>query len=148
MSPAKKAIESEMHVKSPEMLKKEISGLLAAFKKTPPKYIVDSKKSHFPWNRPPLELWPTRQDLQGLIPNQQAYVNLYDRGYSKMLADNIDSDEAARFQVMSAFRQFVMNNYEIVEPKHYYKANTRPPRCLHKMFGTHRVFKLKKQRGE
>lgn len=140
LSTAKKAFESEMHVRPPEILEKTNARLVRSFEKNPPKYIVDSRKSHFPWNRPPLELWPAGRG--GLIPNQKPIVERFNKDYSKMLADQIGDDEAARYHAMSAFREFVMDNYEIAEPNHYYNTNRG---YAHKLFGIHRVFKLKQQ---
>ncbi len=59
LSPAPKAFEGTMHTLSPEVLSERVEEILNAFKQKPPKFIVDSRKQHFPWDRPPLELWPS-----------------------------------------------------------------------------------------
>ena len=138
-SSAKKAYEGQMHTRTPQSLRKLVNTLLRSFKKNPPEYIVDSLKKHFPWNRPPLELWPTT--TRGLLPNQKKIVDQYDKNYKKMLAEKIDPDEAARYEEMAPFRKFVMDNYTPAEPKDYVLSNRQ---YLHRIFGTHRVYKLKK----
>ncbi|GAI43256.1 unnamed protein product, partial [marine sediment metagenome] len=69
LSPAPKAFEGTMHTLSPEVLSERIDEILSAFEKEPPKFIVDSRKNHFPWDRPPLELWPLTR--KGPISNDQ-----------------------------------------------------------------------------
>jgi hypothetical protein len=59
LSPAPKAFEGTMHTLAPEVLSQRVDEILNAFKKKPPRFIVDSLKQHFPWDRPPLELWPS-----------------------------------------------------------------------------------------
>ena len=160
LSPAKKAFESEMHVRSPRSLKNQVKGLVSSFEKEPPKYIVDSRKSHFPWYCPPLELWPTWPD-RGFIQNKKTTIQQFDRDYSNYLArlikntlikknvsdeaarDKAARDEVARYEAMAPFRKFVMDNYTPVESKYYYKGARE---YLHKMFGKHRVYKLKKDK--
>jgi len=113
LSPAPKAFEGTMHTLSPKVLSERIDEILNSFKDKPPKYIVDSRKNHFPWNRPPLELWPLTP--KGFLPADEQVVSQYEAAYAEMLRDKInDSDEAKRFQAMKPFRQFVMNNYRIV----------------------------------
>ncbi|MFC1677904.1 ArnT family glycosyltransferase, partial [Planctomycetota bacterium] len=52
LSPAAKAFTSEMHVMAPAELAKEIGELLESFGKDSPKFVVDSRKRHYPWDRP------------------------------------------------------------------------------------------------
>ena len=52
---------------SPEELAGKVGELLDAFAKNPPKYIVDTLKSHFPWDRPELELWPSLRNALQLL---------------------------------------------------------------------------------
>ncbi|MCF7954858.1 MAG: hypothetical protein K9M75_03550 [Phycisphaerae bacterium] len=152
LSSAKKAFESEMHVKSPKTLKKEISNLLSAFKENPPEFIVDSRKSHFPWTRFPFELWPTTTN--GLLPNQQRIIEKYDADVTKMIVEQLGAkfgkkfgkDEAERYKEMGAFRKFVMDNYEPVQQTGY--AQTPQGRKPVDMFAPHRVFKLKSHQGK
>jgi len=136
MSPAAQAFESEMHVKSPAALGREVAELLASFEKEPPRFIVDTRKRHFPWNRPPLELWPlvSRRSAGStagqFLPTDNKSIAAYDRGYQKFLADNIGVDEAERYKAMAPFRRYVMSNYSVVD-----------------MFGEHVVFVRKDRRG-
>jgi hypothetical protein len=56
------ASEGSMHTLTPKELGTRVNEIVAAFEKHPPKFIVDSYKMHFPFNRPPLELWPSIQN--------------------------------------------------------------------------------------
>lgn len=69
MSPTPKAFEGMMHTLPPAQLAERVREIVAAFEKSPPKFIVDTKKRHFPWNRPPLELWPGIANGLGLLAN-------------------------------------------------------------------------------
>lgn len=71
-SPAPKAFEGTMNTLSPKALSERIDEILNSFKDNPPKFIVDSRKNHFPWDRPPLELWPIIQNGYQLITNPPA----------------------------------------------------------------------------
>jgi len=124
LSPTPKAFEGTMHTLSPQVLTERIDEILDAFEKEPPKFIVDSLKSHFPWDRPPLELWPRTQ--KGFLPAVPQIVSQYDALYSKDLREKIEPDEALRYEAMKPFREFVMKNYKIVRP-----------------FGTHVLFQRK-----
>ncbi len=68
-SPAPKAFEGTMNTLSPKALSERIDEVLNSFKDKPPKFIVDSRKNHFPWDRPPLELWPSIQNGLQLLTN-------------------------------------------------------------------------------
>jgi hypothetical protein len=119
LSSASKAFEGNMHIISAEVLAQRIQDLLTAFKKEPPEFIVDSRKRHFPWNRPPLELWPRIPDskLRTLryLPVNPQIREQYNRQYEDMLRKEIkDKEEALRFVAMGAFRDYVMTHYEIV----------------------------------
>jgi len=67
LSPTPKAFEGMMHTLPPAQLGDRVREIVAAFEKNPPKFIVDTKKVHFPWNRPPLELWPNIANGYGLL---------------------------------------------------------------------------------
>ena len=114
LSPTPKAFEGTMHTLTPDVLSERIDEILGAFEKEPPKFIVDSRKDHFPWDRPPLELWP--RTPKGFLPANQQIVSQYDVIYAKWLRENIEPDEALRYEVMKPFREFVMKNYKIVQP--------------------------------
>jgi len=107
-----KAFEGTMHTLSPKALSERIEEILSAFEKQPPKFIVDTHKRHFPWDRPPLELWPRTQ--KGPLPLNKQIIDAYDAEYSKMLRERIEPDEALRYEAMQPFREFVMKNYKIV----------------------------------
>jgi hypothetical protein len=112
LSPTPKAFEGTMHTLSPNDLSERIDEILDAFEKDPPKFIVDSRKDHFPWDRPPLELWPRTQ--KGFLPAAQEIVSQYDEMYEKLLREKIEPNEALRYEAMKPFREFVMKNYKIV----------------------------------
>ena len=138
-SSVKKAFESEMNIKSPGALKKEVVWLLRAFKKVPPKFIVDSQKRHFPNHYPPFDLWPAT--TKGFISNIQQDIEENDRKYAKFLAQHINAEQAERYKALAPFRKFVMDNYTLAEPKQYGK--TTNGRIVHRVFGSQRVFRLK-----
>jgi 4-amino-4-deoxy-L-arabinose transferase-like glycosyltransferase len=148
LSSASKAFESDMHVKSPARLSLEVNGLIREFEQQPPKFIVDSRKVHFPNDRPPLELWPITR--KGLLPKDEKTVSAFDAMYARMLREEIPAnelkryqeltvwipyepwkkampEEAKRYEAMKPFRDFVMRNYEVVP----------------KQFGMHVLFRLK-----
>ena len=112
MCPAPKAFEGNMHTLAPEELAGRVKELLDYFEKDPPQYLVDTLKNHFPWDRPPLELWPRTQ--QGFLPTDAQYVRQYEQAYSQYLEERYGPDEAARFAAMKPFRDYVMANYQIV----------------------------------
>ncbi len=120
LSPASKAFEGTMHTLSPNELSERIDEILNAFEKAPPKFIVDSRKNHFPWDRPPLELWPIiPKGFPGVekaqfMPADEKVIAAYDEAWSKMLRERIEPDEALRYEAMKPFREFVMKNYTIV----------------------------------
>jgi len=124
LAPTSWPFTSEMHTKTPERFANDIKGLLAELDADKPKYIVDSRKRHFPGNRPPLELWPITGN--GLLPNDERIITQFDAEYVKMLREGIDDAEAGRYEAMKPFREFVMKNYEAVQS-----------------FGQHVLFKLK-----
>lgn len=111
-SSAPKAFEGTMHTLPPETLSERVQEILTAFDKRPPKFIVDSRKVHFPGNRPPLELWPSIE--KQFLPPEKKVMDEYDAAYSKLLREKIGPDEALRYEVMRPFREYVMSNYRIV----------------------------------
>ena len=123
---------SEMHTKAPQKFAEDIKGLLAEFEQERPNFIVDSRKRHFPFNRPPLELWPIvpkgfmGMKKGGFLPLDKNVIEAYDKVWSEMLRERFDEDEALRYEVMKLFREFVMKNYKIV-----------------RLFGQHILFELK-----
>ena len=148
LSPAPKAFEGTMHTLSPKALSERIDEILNSFKDKPPKFIVDSRKNHFPWNRPPLELWPMVRyqgmEKQAFLPLDPKAVENYDKAWSEMLSRGPGgNDEGERYKVMAPFRQYIRENYEIAEPRQY--GFTPDGRMVHMKFGEHVVFKLKEK---
>lgn len=115
MSPAPKAFEGTMHTLAPAVLSERVAEILDGFEKQPPKFLVDSYKSHFPWDRPPLELWLGAR--KGFKPANEQMVSQIEAQYVKMIGEIVDDpDEIKRFEAMKPFRDYVMNNYRIVRP--------------------------------
>ena len=114
LSPAPRAFESEMHVGSPGAIRYKVGKIIDSFQEEPPRFIVDTRKKHFPWDRPPLELWPRVPGTAQFLPNDDKSIAAYDQRYSKALLDQVDADEAERYKAMAPFRRYVMNNYSRV----------------------------------
>lgn len=113
LSPTTKPFTSEMHVMSPDSLKRYVDDMLADFARQKPLFIVDTHKVDFPWDRPPLELWPIIQ--RKALPNDPRIVEQYEQQYGQMLKERISADEAQRFVSMKALRDFVMSDYRLVK---------------------------------
>jgi len=133
---APKAFESEMHTRTPEEFAKKIDGLLAAFKKQMPKFIVDSRKNHVPLERPPHELWPVvpkgfmGMQKEGFLPPDKTFIEAYHNIWADMLRQRFGEDEALRFEAVRPFREFIMKNYRIVQifgPNVVFELKTTPP---------------------
>jgi 4-amino-4-deoxy-L-arabinose transferase-like glycosyltransferase len=139
LSPVPEACEGTMHTLSPEVLSKKIKTMVSTFEKKPPRFIVDTHKVHFPWDRPPLELWPQTQ--RGFLPLDKQTIDKYDAKYAQELSEKIDADEALRYEAMKPLRDFVMNNYQLAEPNQFVK--TRDGRLMHRMFTENVLFVLK-----
>jgi 4-amino-4-deoxy-L-arabinose transferase-like glycosyltransferase len=120
LCPAPNAFESEMHVVPPGRLASKVRQLLDSFAKRPPRFIVDSRKRHFPPGRPPLELWPRvpagfmGAKSEQFLPTDPQAVAAYDQAYTKMLAERVGPAEAKRHAAMAPFRNYVMSNYSVV----------------------------------
>jgi len=144
LSSVPEAFEGIMHTLSPEVLSNKIEKMVSTFEKDPPKFIVDTHKIHFPWDRPPLELWPiVRKGFIGMketgfLPANKQIIDRYDARYSEILHEQIEADEALRYEAMQPLREFVMNNYQIAERSQY--VRTRDSRLLHRMFGENVLF--------
>jgi 4-amino-4-deoxy-L-arabinose transferase-like glycosyltransferase len=134
---------------APQALADSTSGLLAEFERQPPKFIVDSRKLHIPTNRPPYELWPIAPNglVQGtnrtwFLPSNDNVVAMYDKFWSDDLRRRYGDDEADRYIALAPLRKFVMDNYEIVEPRQYVTIRGWPW-LIHRMFERKVVFRLK-----
>lgn len=112
-----RAFISEMHVYTPYALAGHVEQILESFEKQPPKFIVDTRKNHFPWTVPPLVLWPQVPNPQGktppavFLPNREDIVRVYEQKYADYLKEKISEEEARRFEAMKPFRDYVMDHY-------------------------------------
>jgi 4-amino-4-deoxy-L-arabinose transferase-like glycosyltransferase len=113
LSNVSQAFEGTMHTLSPTALSNRVTEILSAFKKEPPKFIVDTHKRHFPWDRPPLELWPILQ--RQILQQAGIRTSEPDKAYADWLAKNTEPDEALRYEAMKPFRNYVMSYYTIVQ---------------------------------
>ena len=111
-SPTTCACIANMHIFRPETLSAMVTEMLKVLEKDKPKFIVDTRKIHFPWDRLPLELWP--KTPRGFILMEQKQMQSYDVAHSELLAGKGGQDEVLRYKVMAPFRKFVMKNYKIV----------------------------------
>ena len=125
------AFESEMHTMPPQQLERVVDGLLTAFGKEMPKYIVDSRKQHLPLDRLKFELWPivgySAQGQPQFLPSDPQMVAMFEQKWGQMTRERFGDDEARRFEIMGKFRKFIREHYEIEQK-----------------FGDEVVFKLKK----
>jgi 4-amino-4-deoxy-L-arabinose transferase-like glycosyltransferase len=126
------AFESEMHTRPPQQLEQIVDGLLDAFGREMPKYIVDSRKRHLPLDRFIFELWPyVPQGFMGFqkgqfLPSDPRITAEFEKQWGEMTRQKFGDDEARRFEIMGKFRKFVREHYEIEQ-----------------IFGDEIVFKLK-----
>jgi len=101
-----------MHTLSPKELTERIEEILNSFKDKPPKFIVDSRKIHFPLDRPPLELWPIVRyqgmDKEVFLSLDPKMIEKYNQDWSEILSRGPGGeDEAARFNAMAPFRKYI-----------------------------------------
>ncbi len=119
LSPVPEAFEANMHIMPPSELAEIAQGLVKAFKNNPPKYIVDTHKRHFPWDRPPLELWPLLPkgfmgaQKKGFLPNKKQVIEIYEKTWTQFLSRKIGQKEDQRFKAMKPLRDYIMNNYRV-----------------------------------
>lgn len=112
MSPTPKPFEGMMHTLPPKKLAERVREIVTSFEKNPPKFIVDTRKRHFPWTVPPLELWPSTKD--GPVPANDEIARRFDQMYARALAEQISPAEGQRYEAMAPLRSYVMKNYQIV----------------------------------
>jgi 4-amino-4-deoxy-L-arabinose transferase-like glycosyltransferase len=120
ISASPQAFEGNMHILSPSGLAGQLNVVLNGFAKHPPKFIVDSRKREFPWNVPPMELWPYvpkewKWRMQGFLPADPQVVEQYEKDYAAFLTKQVSPEEAGRFMAMKPFRDYVMKNYDIAQ---------------------------------
>ena len=148
-SSAQKAFEGTMHTLPPAELASRVQELLAGFEKDPPKFIVDTRKDHFPWSRPALELWPIAVFSNGqrvtFLPADDTIIQSYDQMWGSSLGKSFGADEAARYEAVAPLRAYVMQNYRVVEPQRYRPITTKfgLPSIAHEAFGMQVVFARK-----
>jgi hypothetical protein len=146
LSSARKAFEGTMHTLPPAELSARVRELLDAFEEQPPKFIVDTRKDHFPWNRPPLELWPIAAFSGGqqvrFLPTDDSVVQSFDQMWTPFLRKIFGADEAARYEAIAPLRKYVMEHYKVVEPHRYRPIKTQfgLPSLVHEDFGMQVVF--------
>ncbi len=148
-----KAFEGLMQTVTPEELSKRVQEILQAFQDNPPKFIVDTRKEDFPWNRPPLELWPIAvfgEKNVSFLPPDPATVSSYDAFWVPLLRQHFGGQaEAGRYQALAPLRKYIMENYTVAEPRGYRVAQTRfgLPTLVHETFGIFTVFARKPAAG-
>ncbi len=113
LCPLPRAFESEMHTASPEALAEMVRWMIEGFEKNPPLFLVDSRKRDFPWNCPPLDLWPIDNKARRFLANNQQEIEMYEKTWRQLLA-RYGPDEALRFDAMKPLREYVMSRYKIV----------------------------------
>lgn len=117
MSAARHAYTSEMHVRAPEAFAEMIDGIVSDFEKCGPKYIIDSKKRHFPWNRHLLELWPQQGVTDNkLLPNNPTAIERYNTWWSGTLRKAFGEEEAQRFLAMEPLRAYIRQHIKSARP--------------------------------
>jgi hypothetical protein len=118
LSSAPKAFEGSMHTLTPGQLSERVEEIIGGFRKEPPKFIVDSRKREFPWDRPPLELWP--ENLWSVKIDQaqdDVIIKLFDEEYEKFLKNNKNyggEEESLRYKAMAPLRRYMMRYYKVV----------------------------------
>jgi hypothetical protein len=135
-----------MHTLPAQQLADRVREIVAAFEKNPPKFIVDSRKEHFPWGWPPFELWPITAFAGGrdvaFLPAEERTVKDYDSLWASALQKRFGPDEARRYEVLAPLREYVRKNYQVAELQGYRRAETRLglPTLVHELFDVHVVF--------
>jgi hypothetical protein len=120
LAPTPSAFEQGMHILPPERLAGFVRYLIERFEQCPPVFLVDSRKRHFPFDRPPLELWPLMQRRQGgqvqlvYAPTEPTILESYEQSYRAFLEKQFGPEEARRFDAMKPLRDYVMTHYRIV----------------------------------
>jgi hypothetical protein len=133
---------------APDRMDDMVATLLGEFEQQMPKFIVDTRKLHIPMERPPYQLWPIiPQGFMGartaqFLPRDKNVIERFDKTWSRMLRENFDEAEALRYEKMQPFREFVMENYQLVEPE-LYEARRSRRQLVHGRFGELVLFELR-----
>ncbi len=138
---------------APPVLAELVDTLLKEFKAEPPKYIVDSHKRHIPLERPPYELWPIMNprffpkliERPVFLPRAPAIIEQYNQAWAQMLEKSFDQAEAERYKALAPLREYIRDNYEIVDQQAY-----RPDPyggLRHPKFSNQVIFRLKNRAG-
>jgi hypothetical protein len=129
LSASPQATEGNMHILPFWQMSYVVIKLMNSFTQHPPKFIVDSRKTEFPWTVWPLELWPEwilrpqnqlripkemEGPYRGFLSTEKNKIDNYETIYSSVLAKNFSPEEAERFKAMKPFRDYVMQNYKVV----------------------------------
>jgi len=120
LAPVPTAYEANMHITPPHYLGERMKKLVSQLGANLPKFIVDTRKQHFPFNRPPFELWPIvppkmfgNQNAR-LLSTEPREIEAYEQAWEQMLRQRFGEEEAQRFRSMKPFRDFVMTHYRVV----------------------------------
>ncbi len=128
LSASSQAFEGNMHIMPPTSLSITVRQILGGFSRHSPRFIADGRKREFPWNVPPLELWPEwilppqnqlripkemEGQYRGFLSTEKNKIDKYESKYSSFLA-NDSPEEAERFEAMKPFRDYVMQNYKVI----------------------------------
>jgi hypothetical protein len=129
ISASSHAFTSEMHVRPLPQFEENVSDIVSEFGQRKPKFIVDTHKRHFPWDRPVLELWPAINRLKikswpdkaRVLPANASAIAEYDKTWNYVLKTHqsfkaFGEEESKRFDIMTPLRHFIMQHYRFVRP--------------------------------
>lgn len=111
LSAVPRACEGSMHTAAPGKLAQSVDDILAAFERHRPEVIIDTRKRHFPWNRPPLELWP--RATEGYLSRRPETLAAFEANTEYWLGLGFGSDERERFRAVAPLRRYVISHYAI-----------------------------------
>ncbi len=117
MAPVPRAYEGDMHITPPTVFGRKIDALLERFQEQPPRFIIDGLKRHFPFDRPPFELWPILppntfgNPKPRLLADDPREIQAFEAAHAAQLRRQFGEDEALRFEAMKPFRDFVRTRY-------------------------------------
>jgi hypothetical protein len=160
VSPTPIASEGSMHTYTPKELGTRVNQIVEAFEKHPPKFIVDSYKAHFPFDRPPLELALSANNGFHLLSSlkllpedqnkaQQLFIQTFNvqgddftkEGFVRLdRPGSVDRFSAAYEKTLAAKWPDEAQRFEVMKPFRDYVANHY--RLILKV-GDHAVFQRK-----